>query len=144
MAVDREALVAEFWKRVAGVAGMNSTARNPESPPKAEDCPVGNIFDLEDEVEATDGGRRPKNKRRLTLILELFVKGSSDAAASKELWLFYQTVKKALYADPADLGRKATLLEKRTSAFVTIDAGNHMKGVGIEFHILYTEDVGLL
>ena len=141
MADRRDALVTEVWRRLSSVEGMKTTKRNPEEPPEAQDCPVGNIFELDDETTVPGTRPVPTNKQELLLILELFIKGTSAASASKELWVLYRKVMKALYAEPKFLSGKGELRKIRTSRVVTVDSGNHMKGLGIAFNALYIEDI---
>ncbi len=141
----REVIMAELWRRLASVTGVAWTARNPSAPPVAANLPAIQIFELEDEVH--DYGRRggwPQYKRSLTVVVEVFVQGSSEGAASKELFTFLGLVKKALYQGGSSLNGLGEIREISTSRLLRPPAGGNVVGVGLYLQISYVEDTAAL
>lgn len=138
-----EKIVTEVWRRLAATDGIRTTQRNPENPPEADDMPAGLLFELEDIPDSPPGQRNgyPAYKRSFSLAVEIFVKGSSAAAASKECRAFVQKVRAAIYAEPFDLGGLGRIEEKGNTQIISYDAANHIKAMGIGFRVRYGENL---
>ena len=144
--LERESAIAELWRRMASVPGVNYTTRNPKAPPSIDDMPTINIFELEDEVigKGTRGGY-PIYKRSLPIVLEVFIVGSSESAATKELGLFLQEMRKKLYEGGVNLGRKCAEISETTQTRVLRPpTGEHTVGIGLSFDMIYIEDISKL
>lgn len=146
--LEREQILATLWGRMAAVAGVQRTARNPVNPPAETDYPCINIFELPDRVR--DAKRRgatapPAYKRELTVILEPFVCGSSEPQATNELGSFVQELKKKLYEGGSNLGMNNVEIEEVEMSSVHRPPGlEKVAGVGITVLIRYVEDVSRL
>jgi hypothetical protein len=97
---------------------------------------------MADLVQKTQNrGGSPVYMRGIEVIVESFIKGSSDALATKELMAFVKEVKGKIYADPAGLGKLAhNVGESQYSRVHRPPAGDHVAGIGIVFIIVYVED----
>jgi len=142
---ERELIIAELWERLANVTGVVYTARNPKKPPSAESLPAIQFFELGDLVEeASSRGGYPAYRRRVTVVIECFIAGSSESAATKELGAFVQEMKKKVYEGGATLGRRCSISERDASRILRPPAGSHVAGVGIAFEIRYVENISTL
>jgi hypothetical protein len=145
--LQRERIMAELWRRLSTVAGVAWTARNPSSPPGVENLPAVQIFEMDDEVvERTrrGGGEYPAYKRLLKVVIEAFISGSSEGAASSELFDFLGKLKTAMYQGGPSLGGLCELTESSGSRMLRPPAGNNVIGVGIELEIAYVENIAAL
>lgn len=126
---------------------MIYTARNPKDPPGIDKMPCGQFFELDDVVtqESRRGGSQyPMFKRRMVLVLEVFLVGATEASASKELGKFVQDVKKSIYSDGNTLGKRCEIRETSAGRVLRPPVGGAVIGVGLTFEIAYVEDVGKL
>lgn len=144
--LEREIAIAELWRRMNSVSGVKYTTRNPKAPPSIDDMPTINIFELEDEVVAkTMRGGYPAYKRSLPIVLEAFITGSSESAATKELGVFLQEMRKKLYEGGTTLGGKcAEITETTQTRVLRPPAGEHTVGIGLTFEMIYIEDISRL
>ena len=146
--LEREAILEEFWKRLASVDGVKFTARNPSAPPSLEDLPVIQFFELNDSVvepSSRGASARPIYKRELQLVVEVFIKAEQEASSTKELGLFVQEVKKALFTDGVTLGRRSVeLSEIETGRILRPAVGGPIIGVGLAYKIRYIENIQTL
>jgi hypothetical protein len=79
--------------------------------------------------------------RGIEVIVESFIKGTSDALATKQLMAFVKEVKSKIYADPAGLGKLAhNVSESQYSRVHRPPSGEHVAGIGIALTIVYIED----
>jgi len=138
----RELIFTELEKRMTEVEGVNYVARNPGKEPSVTDLPSICIFEMEDPVSEVHGrGGAPIYKREVKAVIEPFIKGSSDAKASKELMAFVEKVKKKIYEAPAGLGKLAhQVIETGASRVHRPPAGDHVAGIGLSLTITYVED----
>lgn len=144
---DRESIVAEFWKRMSQVSGVTYTARNPKAEPAVSDLPAILFFELDDMVEgfsSRGGSQYPQLTRKLNFVVETYIKGTTEGAATKELLVFVNEVKKKVYEAGITLGARCVVTEKSSSRIYRPPAGDHVIGIGITFDLRYTEDVGKL
>lgn len=142
---ERELIIAELWSRLDSVEEMAHTARNPISPPSVSDLPAAQFFELGDLVEQmTMRGTLPVYKRRLTVVIEVFIRGSLESAAGKELSIFVRKVKQKLYEGGATLGGLCNLAEVESGRILRPPVGENTIGVGIAFEIRYLEDISKL
>ena len=142
--LQREKVIAELWYRMAQVTGVGYTARNPKAEPSVDQMPVISIFELDDAVQ--DKRMRGKSitcyRRRLELILEVFVAGSTENASSKELFAFVELVLAEVFRGGNNLNKKASLIDiMEYSRVHRPPIGDNVAGLGIAFEILYIEEV---
>lgn len=146
--IEREAIIEEFWRRMALVDGVRFTARNPMVPPSIDDLPAIQFFELSDSVitpNSRGASQRPVYRRELQLVAEAFIKAESEASSTMELALFVNEVKKALYVDGITLGRKhVELSEMEASRVIRPIVGGPVIGIGLTFKIRYVEDTQTL
>jgi hypothetical protein len=126
------------------VPGVSYTARNPKQPPSVEQLPCINLFEGNDVVLSKNF--RGKNtviyKRRLEVVLETFVAGSTEPASSKELFAFVELLKAQIYQGGNNLNKKASLIDDvEYSRVHRPPIGDNVAGVGIAFEIIYIEEV---
>lgn len=145
--VERELIIQELWKRLAGVTDVRYTARNPKVPPKVEDLPALQFFELGDTVEKV--GRRggtnyPNFHRRLRVVIEAFINPQAEGSSGKELGLFVQNVKKALFTDGSTLGKLCEIQEVETTRVLRPPVGENIIGIGLVYDLIYVEDVSRL
>jgi len=139
--LEREQIIQELWRRIAGVSGVKFTARNPSVPPSSENVPSIEFFELPDNVtDTTTRGGVPVMKRKLQVAIEVFIAGSKDSAASKELMAFVKTVKAALYAGGPTFGGLCSWKEVEASRVMRPETGANLAGIGIVIEIMYVED----
>lgn len=139
----REAIVQEIEKRMSNVIG--NVYRNPDSVPTKEDLPLISIVELDNTVNEMDQrGGKPRYKRTLKLIIEVFILGSSDDLATRELMEKHAQVRRELYADPVALGLNAIVEEAGDSRIFRPESGSHIAGVGSTILIRYVEDTSQL
>jgi hypothetical protein len=138
----RERIFTELERRMTEVIGVGYVARNPGKEPSVDDLPSICIFEMEDPVQEVHGrGAAPVYKREIKVVIEPFIKGSSDALSTKELMLFVKEVKKKIYEAPAGLGKLAhAVVETGASRVHRPPAGDHVAGIGISLTITYVED----
>ena len=143
---EREIAIAELWNRMASVSGVKYTTRNPKAPPSIDDMPTINIFELDDEVVSKSmRGGYPIYKRRLQIILEAFIVGSSESASTKELGLFLRKMRKKLYEGGVNLGGKCAEISETTQTRVLRPpTGEHTVGIGLSFDMIYIEEISKL
>ena len=141
----REEIAREIWNRLSAVSGVVRVARNPEKPPNVEDLSTLQFFELDDRVlEARMTDTAPAYKRRLTVVIEAFVAGESEALATSNLMAFVKLMKKSIYngSNTLKTGRKVLgeIVEVDQSRVLRPGVGSHVAGIGTVFHIQYTED----
>lgn len=145
--LERELIIQELWRRLAAVPGVAYTARNPKAEPSVDNMPCIQFFELDDKPEKHDhrgATAYPAYRRTFQVVVEAFVKGSSDAAASKELGEFMQAVKKSLYTGGNVLHPNSFFLETEMSRMLRPPVGDNVIGVGIVLTIQYVEDISKL
>ena len=146
--LEREQILGALWERMASVTGVKRTARNPVNPPNVDDLPCINMFELADNVVATQrrgATQPPAYKRELVVVLEPFVLGSSEPQATKELGAFVQELKKKLYEGGTTLGLKNVEIEEtEMTQVLRPPAMERVAGVGISLKIRYVEDISRL
>ena len=140
----REQIILEFWKRVASVSGMTYTARNPVASPNVDDLPIGNIFDFPAKAVKTAGSSRtgiPIIGFDMSVILEVYMAGTTEYSSTNEFFTFYTEVLKAIYVDGASLGdlKCHIMLNEMTRIFRPPIGGNTV-GIGTVFTVSYFED----
>jgi hypothetical protein len=125
------------------VPGVVFVARNPKKEPSVTDLPCITIIELGDVVQKVlNRGGAQVYARGLNAVIEPFIKGTSDALATKELMAFVQEVKKKIYAAPVGLGKLAhNIVETEYSRVHRPPAGDHIAGIGIALTIVYIEDI---
>jgi hypothetical protein len=140
---ERETIIAELWKRIRSVSGINRTGRNPAKQPSLDDLPWAAIYELGDLVEDFRmRGNLPAYKRRLTVIVETYINGTMEGRATEELGDFIQLLKIAIYTGGPTLGGTCSeILEADASQIIRPPIGGHAIGIGIAFDIKYTEHI---
>jgi hypothetical protein len=107
-----------------------------------------NIFELPDKVEkaAKRGAtKHPSYIRKLEIALEAFVVSSSESAASKDLGLFVQELKKKLYEGGSNLGLNGVeVVETGASQILRPPNLDNVAGVGIILTVAYVENIANL
>jgi hypothetical protein len=142
--LERELVVAEIWRRLSLIPGIKYHMRNPQAPPKEQDMPCCLIFDMDDVVVQGNGmgTQAPTYKRALQVVVESFVQGSSEAAASKELMAFVRKLKREIYRGGSNLGKICTYIgEKSAARILNPRVGTNVIGLGIVFEVMYVEDI---
>lgn len=143
--LERERILVELWKRLASVTGVQSTGRNPSKEPSVSDLPTIQFFEFPDVVERFDWrGGYPVYRRRLTVVIEVFIAPSAEGAATAELGNFVKEVKKKLYSDGGTLGGLCDLKETEMSRIYRPPVGEFVIGVGMTVDIRYVEDTAKL
>jgi hypothetical protein len=146
--LEREQVIGELWQRLSGVKGVAYTARNPKAEPSVNDMPCIQFFELPEKAEPVQsrGGSSayPAYKRVLQVAVEVFVKGTSEAACSQELWAFMEEVKKALYVRGNVLIPNSFFIEVEGSRMLRPPTGENIIGVGMALEITYVEDTSKL
>jgi len=144
--LERETAIVELWKRLAGVTGVLYTARNPVIPPKVEQMPCIQFFELGDTVEKMSmRGGYPIYGRVLTVVVEPFVNATAEGASTKEMIEFVKLVKKAVYTGGPTLGGKCSEIhEVDASRVLRPDVGAPVSGIGLAFEIRYNEEISKL
>jgi hypothetical protein len=139
----REAIVREIEKRMSEV--IANVYRNPDHVPSKDDLPMISIIELNCDVDETDQrGGKPRYKRTLRLVIEVFITGTSDDLATRELMEKHAEVRRELYADPVALGLNAIVEEAGDSRVFRPESGSHIAGVGTTVLIRYVEDTSQL
>jgi len=143
---EREAIIKELWRRIASVSGVAYTARNPKAPPNVSDFPAIQFFELGDSVEDTQKrGTQVAYKRKLDVVVEMFIAATTEASATNELMEIYlPRLKTALYLGGPTLGRLCSFKENGTSRILRPPVGENSIGIGLQLEIRYVEDVNLL
>lgn len=142
--LEREEIMQELWKRMSSVSGVNFTARNPKIEPSVNNLPCIQFFELEDTSEHQQkrgSSTYPAYRRSFRVVIEAFVKGTTEAASSHELSLFMQQLKKKLYEGGISLGGRCELLEIETSRMLRPPSGDNVVGVGLTLQVRYIEDI---
>lgn len=146
--LEREELIEELWRRLASVEGVAYTARNPKAEPNESNMPCVQFFELDDDPKPAQsrGGAvaYPVYKRELKVIVEAFVKGTTEASSSKELGLFVQEVKKALYTNGNVLIPNCFFIEVEGSRILRPPTGGNIIGIGLVLQVSYIEDTSRL
>lgn len=146
--LERELIIEELWSRLASVKGVMYTARNPKAEPNTNDMPCVQFFELPDDptpAQSRGGvGAYPVYKRTLKVIIESFVKGTTEASSSKELGEFMQEVKKALYTNGNVLVKDSFFVETEGSRIMRPPTGENIVGIGMVLEITYIEDISKL
>jgi|GEM_PF-4776482 len=137
----REEIITELWSRLDEVPGVAYTARNPKKPPSVDDLPAIQFFEFPDKVLENGGRGYPIYKREMDVIVESFVNGSTENAASKEEMAFLLEMKKKIYKDGNSLGGLCSLFEAEASRVLRPATGGNVAGIGITFKIQYVEDI---
>jgi len=138
----RENIIRELWRRMELVEGVQYTARNPKKPPNVGDLPAIQFFEFQDRVlETSQRGGYPIYKRTLPVIIESFVAGSSEFAATKDELAFLENLYKQLYAGGATLGKRCSFVEKELSRVLRPATGGHVAGLGMTLEIVYVENM---
>ena len=141
--LNRNSIVTEVWKRVAGIPNIIYTARNPSRPPTEDEFPCIQIFEREDKISSSSRSRtqKPINKRELLIYIEVFTKADTDESASHDLSVLVDTVKSALYVDGSSLGGRCDLHEVEMSPIVRPTTGTPSVGISIALKITYVEEI---
>lgn len=143
--LEREQIIENLWRRLSTVEGVAYTARNPKAEPNSENMPCIQFFELSDKVVHTSQrGGYPIYKRSFQVVIELFVKASSDSASSKALGSFMEKLKRSLYEGGPSLGGLCSFSEDGTSQMIRPPTGDNIIGTGMGITILYVEDAGKL
>lgn len=144
--LERDSILKALWARMASVAGVMFTARNPVNPPNKDNMPCIQFFELDDLVtDITKRGGLPAHKRELELVIEMFILASSEPAATKELAEFVGKVKYKLYEGGVTLGLKGVeLREVSTGQILRPPDLDLAIGVGIVLKIRYVEEISKL
>lgn len=144
--LERDLILKALWARMASVAGVMFTARNPVNPPNKDNMPCIQFFELDDLVtDITKRGGLPAHKRELELVIEMFILASSEPAATKELAEFVGKVKYKLYEGGVTLGLKGVeLREVSTGQILRPPDLDLAIGVGIVLKIRYVEEISKL
>lgn len=142
----REDIMSEIWRRMTLISGVKYTARNPKAEPGKDDFPAIQIIELVDTVQQVSRrGNFPLYRRLLKLAIELFIEGTSEGAATKELMVFINNFKTELYrGGPTLSGKAVDLVEFDTSQVLRPPVGTHSTGISMVFNITYVEDTGKL
>lgn len=143
---EREVIMEEIAYRMSNVTGVSFTARNPKTPPNADDLPAILIFEFPDEVESRGSmGGHPIYKRRFKVVIECYLTASSEGAASTELGEFVEQIKKQIYTGGVNLNRKAAeIYESECSRVLRPPIGDNTVGLGLVFEVRYIEDIANL
>lgn len=141
--IEREAALVELWKRFGQVTGVKTTQRNPATSPELHDLPLIRFFEMDDVVMELGGrGGYPIYKRRLTLIVESFIRASSEGAATKELGVFIGSLKRQVYAGGTNLGGTCSeFVEASMGRILRPEIGQNSIGLGLVFNMRYIEEV---
>jgi len=140
---EREVIIAELWRRVRSVAGINRTARNPKKQPSLDDMPWSAIYELGDLVEDSRmRGGLPAYKRQLTVIIETYINAVNEGGATEELGDFIQLLKIAIYTGGPTLGGRCSEIKEVDASQVLRPAvGGNAIGIGLAFDIIYIEQI---
>lgn len=143
---ERELIIQELWKRLSNTPGVERVTRNPWSTPSENDFPLIQIFELEDKkVHQDQRGSYPIYTRSLSLVIEFFIKGSTEALSTQELSSFVQEGKKLIYEGGNSLGKPNTsITETGSSRILRPQVGGNPAGISINFTILYMENISTL
>lgn len=148
MSPEREEIITRLWSRMASVTGVKSTARNPSNPPKESELPRINIFEGDDVVvkESSRGAsQKPHYNRDWTVVLETFIRATSEKAGSKELSAFMSLVKSRLYDGGITLGlRNVSVQEKSSTGLLRAPDLDLVMGIGLVLSVRYVEDCATL
>ena len=140
---EREIALTELSDRISATTGIQFSGRNLEKEPSVNDMPCALIYELGDKIVSTTmRGGYPAYKRELAVIVEIFISGSSEGAASKELSAFVTEVKKKIFEGGTNMGRKCSeIVETEASQIYRPSIGGNAIGMGIAFDIKYIENV---
>lgn len=144
MTIRREAILTELWQRLYTTTGVTRVSRNPDTAVDPDDLPLINMFEREDTILPQGRSMRggyPAYKRRLLVALEFFYKGTSEESATKELLVFVNAAKKAIFVDGISLGGICEIAEIDATEVIMVEGGDHARAIGIGFEIRYAEDV---
>jgi len=143
--LQREKIIEELWSRLADVAGVQYTARNPKAPPSIENLPAIQFFELGDTVvNSSMRGGYPIYSRVVSVVIEAFIKGSSETAVGKELMDFMVEIKKQLYLTGTKMRSGAVIQEVSSSRVLRPPVGANVAGIGLAVELRYVEDVGTI
>jgi len=141
----REEIITEFIDRLSNVDGVVYVARNPKKPPSAGNLPAIQLFEFPDDViSQTQRGGYPVYRRMMEVIVESFIAGSDEGAASKEEIAFLAEIKKKVYAGGNSLGKRCVLTETAASRVLRPATGSNVAGIGVTFNVEYVEDISLI
>lgn len=144
--IERENIVEELWRRIASVEGVGYTARNPKAPPNVSDMPAIQMFELDDVVEESikrGGSKWPINKRKLHVVIEMFIDATREESSSKELIDFVGKYKSKLYAGGNTLGGLCEMNELSSAKILRPPVGESVAGIGFAYSIRYLENTAL-
>jgi len=141
-----EELIEELMYRMSTVSGVEYTARNPNKPPEVSNLPCIQVFELTDSVEEAScrgAGAYPSYRRKLNVIIEMFLKASAPGPASQELRAFVVEMKKKLYEGGITLGGTCSgIKELESGRVLRPPIGENAIGIGIALVIEYVETIG--
>ena len=96
-------------------------------------------------MQETQRGGYPAYIRRLEVVIDSYIPGTTEESATKELGLFIQEVKKKIYQGGVTLGGKCkSIKEIESSRVLRPPVGENSIGLGLAFNILYVEEIGKL
>lgn len=131
--------------RMASVAGVVYTARNPKAEPGVGNLPAIQFFELEDPVtQISMRGDYPNYRRKMKVVIEAFIAATTEASSSQELGAFLEQVKKSLYGPGNTFGPESAFHEVETSRMLRPPTGNNTIGIGIVLEIQYVENTATL
>lgn len=147
----RDAIVIELQKRLSSITTGNGhpitvtrVDRNPDGEPNVERMPLIHLFELTDaatETRSRGASAPPKQKRELTVVLELWRASTSDGKASKDILEFLKSSREVIFSDGITLGRVAAeVVEEELSRVFRPGIGNNVAGIGQVLKIKYIED----
>ena len=107
------------------------------------DLPALFLVDLGDDVEKDSGIPTPNYQRAWRIGIITVIQGTSEDEAPHELAVLQKAIKDVLYADNRQVGTtyKGRIREKGLSELYFPESGNAVVAQGMEFEILYVEDV---
>ncbi|MFH0821514.1 MAG: hypothetical protein V2B18_02095 [Pseudomonadota bacterium] len=138
---ERESIIAALQGNLWNVPGIRLVERNLHRTASVDDYPAVFVIDEGDDV--TSSTSRYEYRRAWRISLAVFIGGSSDNAAVKELSEFVRLVKSAMYATGKVVAgvHRGIVNEIRIGPVEFPAQGDHVVGQKIMFEIVYVETI---
>lgn len=146
---EKELAIRELWRRLSLVDGIQrAPMRNPGTPPKDSDYPTINFFDSSAKVhDIRNSGRNrpPIYLWNSIVIIEPFVKATTEDSATDELNAFVRNMKRQLYVDGMTLGGTCSeFYETHYTQYLKPPSSRLLIGISLYFNLRYIEDISKL
>lgn len=151
----REEIIQELQRRLNQIKTDNGypvsvryVFRNPDVEPSPDTMPCINLFEMEDssiELASRSASTPPIIKKNLRVVLEMWVKSTSEGRCSKDVSDFLKSVRQVVFSDGVTLGKYAAMVsEVEVSRMFRPDIQSNVGGIGTVLEFIYIEDFSTL